>query len=182
MKISLFIPCFVDQFIPSRPGHGSRPAADRLRQSTFPRRKPAVGNPASIAAIGRTLALWPSDSSKSSAKLTQSFAPQAPAPRWSVFSIQNCSRIRPCLEKAASLGQRVFEFSEFLVKIAKVADVGATFPHRVAYHDACHALRELLSSRNHGSCSVTCGTWSLSRCPTVKNAAASGEHSPQNSR
>src|SRR6202011_5443679 len=35
------------------------------------------------------------------------------------------------------------EFSEFLIRVAKVADVGASFPHRVTYHDACHALREL---------------------------------------
>jgi L-lactate dehydrogenase complex protein LldE len=45
--------------------------------------------------------------------------------------------------EAQSLGQRVFEFSEFLVKVARVSDVGASFPHRVTYHDACHALREL---------------------------------------
>jgi len=37
----------------------------------------------------------------------------------------------------------VFEFSEFLVNVAKVTDVGAVFPHTVTYHDACHALREL---------------------------------------
>ncbi|HZW52092.1 MAG TPA: (Fe-S)-binding protein, partial [Rudaea sp.] len=44
---------------------------------------------------------------------------------------------------ANSLGQRVFEFSEFVVKVAGIRDVGAYFPHRVAVHDACHALREL---------------------------------------
>jgi L-lactate dehydrogenase complex protein LldE len=41
------------------------------------------------------------------------------------------------------LGKRVYEFSEFLVNVAKITDVGAAFPHRVTYHDACHALREL---------------------------------------
>src|SRR5271168_5387088 len=46
-------------------------------------------------------------------------------------------------DEARQLGKRVFEFSEFLVKVAQRADVGASFPHRVAYHDACHALREL---------------------------------------
>ena len=29
------------------------------------------------------------------------------------------------------------------MKVAKITDVGANFPHRVTYHDACHALREL---------------------------------------
>jgi len=45
--------------------------------------------------------------------------------------------------EAAKLASHIFEFSEFLVKVAKLTDVGASFPHRVAYHDACHALREL---------------------------------------
>jgi len=46
-------------------------------------------------------------------------------------------------EEARLLGQRVFEFSEFLVKVAQVTDVGAVFPRRVALHDSCHGLREL---------------------------------------
>jgi len=46
-------------------------------------------------------------------------------------------------DDALEVGRRVFELSEFLVKVAKVTDVGATFPYRVAVHDSCHALREL---------------------------------------
>jgi L-lactate dehydrogenase complex protein LldE len=46
-------------------------------------------------------------------------------------------------EDAIALGQRIFEFSEFLVDVAKVTDVGASFPHKVTYHDSCHLLREL---------------------------------------
>jgi L-lactate dehydrogenase complex protein LldE len=45
--------------------------------------------------------------------------------------------------EAVELGQRVFEFSEFLVNVAGVTDLGASFAHRVTYHDSCHALREL---------------------------------------
>jgi len=47
------------------------------------------------------------------------------------------------LRKAQNLGSRLFEFSEFLVKVLQVEDVGASFPHRVAYQDSCHLLREL---------------------------------------
>jgi L-lactate dehydrogenase complex protein LldE len=36
---------------------------------------------------------------------------------------------------------RVFEFSELLVRRLGVDDVGASFPHRVAYHPTCHSLR-----------------------------------------
>ncbi|MGH9471086.1 MAG: (Fe-S)-binding protein [Terriglobia bacterium] len=47
------------------------------------------------------------------------------------------------LAKARGLGERFYEFSEYLVKVLGVKDVGARFPHRVAYHDSCHLLREL---------------------------------------
>jgi L-lactate dehydrogenase complex protein LldE len=38
---------------------------------------------------------------------------------------------------------RVYELSEFLVDVAGVTDVGATFPHRVALHPTCHSLRTM---------------------------------------
>ena len=38
---------------------------------------------------------------------------------------------------------RLREFSELLVNELKLEDVGARFPARVTYHDACHLLREL---------------------------------------
>ncbi|HVA01429.1 MAG TPA: (Fe-S)-binding protein [Terriglobia bacterium] len=47
------------------------------------------------------------------------------------------------LRKVERLRERFFEFSEFLVKIMKAEDLGASFPHRVAYHDSCHLYREL---------------------------------------
>ena len=47
------------------------------------------------------------------------------------------------LEKSERLRRRFFEFSEFLVNVLKIDDVGARFPHRVTYHDSCHLLREL---------------------------------------
>jgi len=36
---------------------------------------------------------------------------------------------------------RLFELSELLVGRLGVTDVGASFPHRVAYHATCHSLR-----------------------------------------
>jgi L-lactate dehydrogenase complex protein LldE len=47
------------------------------------------------------------------------------------------------LERAHALEPRVWEFSKFLLEVARVSDVGARFPHTVTYHDSCHALREL---------------------------------------
>jgi L-lactate dehydrogenase complex protein LldE len=41
------------------------------------------------------------------------------------------------------VGRRTYEFSEFLTDVLKVTNVGASFPHRVAYHPTCHSLRVL---------------------------------------
>jgi len=43
----------------------------------------------------------------------------------------------------AALLPRVFELSEFLTDKLGLEDVGAHFPHRVAYHASCHGLRSL---------------------------------------
>ncbi len=43
----------------------------------------------------------------------------------------------------AETSPKVYELSEFLVDVLGVEDVGASFPHRVAYHPTCHSLRML---------------------------------------
>lgn len=40
------------------------------------------------------------------------------------------------------LGERIFEFSEFLVNILKVENLGASLPGLATYHDSCAGLRE----------------------------------------
>jgi L-lactate dehydrogenase complex protein LldE len=47
------------------------------------------------------------------------------------------------LQKADELIPWVHEFSEFLVDVMGITDVGASFPHSVTYHPSCHLLREL---------------------------------------
>jgi L-lactate dehydrogenase complex protein LldE len=40
------------------------------------------------------------------------------------------------------LKKNFYEFTDFLVNVLKVTDVGATFEHVITYHDSCAALRE----------------------------------------
>ena len=47
------------------------------------------------------------------------------------------------LLQAQELASKVYEFSEFLVKVLKIDDVGASYPGKAAYHPGCHLLREL---------------------------------------
>jgi L-lactate dehydrogenase complex protein LldE len=45
--------------------------------------------------------------------------------------------------RVATVAPRVVELSEFLVDVLGVTDVGARFPHTVAFHPTCHSTRLL---------------------------------------
>ncbi len=45
------------------------------------------------------------------------------------------------LPRALNLARRTFEFSEYLVDVLGIDDLGAHFEGRVTYHDSCHLLR-----------------------------------------
>ena len=49
------------------------------------------------------------------------------APRW--------------LQRAQKLAARTFEFTEYLVDVLGVDDLGASYRGKVTYHDSCHLLR-----------------------------------------
>jgi L-lactate dehydrogenase complex protein LldE len=42
----------------------------------------------------------------------------------------------------ADLNKRIYEFSEFMIKVLKVEDVGAVLQGKATYHDSCAGLRE----------------------------------------
>lgn len=41
------------------------------------------------------------------------------------------------------LAEKIFEFTEFVVDVLKITDIGGQFAHLVTYHDSCHLNREL---------------------------------------
>lgn len=47
------------------------------------------------------------------------------------------------LEAARKLEPKIWEFSKFLLEVARVEDVGAKLEKVVTFHDSCHGLREL---------------------------------------
>ncbi|MGD0613559.1 MAG: (Fe-S)-binding protein [Anaerolineales bacterium] len=47
------------------------------------------------------------------------------------------------LARAKTLAERSYEFSEYLVDVRGVTDVGARWPGKLAYHASCHLLRNL---------------------------------------
>jgi len=47
------------------------------------------------------------------------------------------------LLKAQALQRKAYEFSQFMVKVLGITDLGAMFPHKVTYHPSCHGSRIL---------------------------------------
>jgi L-lactate dehydrogenase complex protein LldE len=47
------------------------------------------------------------------------------------------------LPRAQALAERTYEFSEYLVDVLGVTDVGARLPGKLTYHSSCHLLRDL---------------------------------------
>jgi L-lactate dehydrogenase complex protein LldE len=44
---------------------------------------------------------------------------------------------------AVDIAARTYEFTEYLVNVLKISDVGAAYAHKVTYHASCHYLREM---------------------------------------
>jgi L-lactate dehydrogenase complex protein LldE len=142
-KVSLFVPCFVDQLLPQV----ALDTVNVLRrigcEVSFPEDQTCCGQPAfnsgywdeARPCAQRFLRVFRDAEhivcpSGSCTTMVRVFYPELLA-----SSSEH--------DDAVALGQRTFELSEFLVKVAGVTDVGAKFPHSVTYHASCHGLREL---------------------------------------
>src|ERR1041384_5570574 len=49
----------------------------------------------------------------------------------------------PHVDAAKALAKKCYEFSDFLVTKLGVSELGSRFPAKVIFHDGCHGLREL---------------------------------------
>jgi len=47
------------------------------------------------------------------------------------------------LKRTEALQSKAYEFTQFLVNVLGVTDLGASFPHKVTYHPSCHGSRLL---------------------------------------
>ena len=47
------------------------------------------------------------------------------------------------LEPYENLRKKIYEFTEFLVDVLKVEELGGSFAHKVTYHESCHLTRGL---------------------------------------
>lgn len=143
MKISLFIPCFVDSFFPQTGKHVVNILGRLGHTVDYPMELTCCGQPAfnsgywdeTRTVAKRVLAILEKSEvvvivSGSCGAMLKVFYPE-------IF------KDTPYHAAAMELSAKTHEFSEFLVNELKVTDLGASFPAKVTYHDGCHGMREL---------------------------------------
>ncbi|WP_314591587.1 (Fe-S)-binding protein [Paenibacillus terrigena] len=144
MKVSLFITCLSDAIYPRVGEAMVRLLARYGVQVEFPKAQTCCGQPAFNSGYweearesARTLLAAFEDSdfvispSGSCTGMIQHYYPK-------LFEKDPIM-----LEKAIQLQEKTYEFTQFLVQVLGVKDVGAVFPHKVTYHPSCHGSRLL---------------------------------------
>jgi len=144
MKVSLFIPCLVDNLAPEI-GESTARVLSRLGLDLeYPPDQTCCGQPAFNSGY------W-EDARKVARQFLLAFGDSEVivSPSGSCVSMvknhfQSLFAEAPRdLERATEIGKRTFELCDFLVNRLGVDDVGAEFSGKVTYHDSCHLNREL---------------------------------------
>ncbi len=135
-KISLFVPCFVDQIWPSA-GIATMRVLERLGYSVeYPEGQSCCAQPAYNAGYV--------NAARRVMEYTASIFAQSPAPV--VMPSASCvGFMRTYYPREGCKAPAVYELVEFLMRFEKesIARIGASFPYVVTYHDSCSALREI---------------------------------------
>lgn len=140
-KVSLFIPCYIDQFYP-QVGIATYELLEKLNcEVTVPLQQTCCGQP--MANSGFAAMAGGCDQN-----FVRNFkdADYIVAPSGSCVLHVKEHLSGPDREAVDHIRNNIFELSEFLVDILQVNALEAAFPHRVGMHVSCHGQRGLHTS------------------------------------
>jgi len=147
MRVTLFIPCFVDLMFPSV-GISMVKILERLgHQIHCPENITCCGQPAFNSGYweeSRDVAVKVLDALTDSEVVV--IASGSCGAMLKVFYSELFAGTEYA-QAAKLLAAKCYEFSDFLVTKLGVTDLGARFPAKVTFHDGCHGLRELGNKR-----------------------------------
>lgn len=147
MKISLFVTCLSDALFPRVTESMVRLLARYGVRLEFPDIQTCCGQPAYNSGY------W-DEARKSAVTILDAFEDSdfVVSPSGScTFMVHHYASLfknEPAyLKKAENLQKKTYEFTQFMVQVLGITDVGAYFPHKVTYHPSCHGSR-LLGVKN----------------------------------
>jgi L-lactate dehydrogenase complex protein LldE len=143
MKITLFIPCFIDQFYP-QVGVNVVNILEKLGHTiAFPPEQTCCGQPAFNSGLWDEARSVAQQALKAFKDADVVVSPSGSCGAMMRVFYPQLFKGTPQEKEANALAAKTFEFTEFLVKKLKVTDLGATFKAKATFHDGCHGLREL---------------------------------------
>lgn len=142
IKVNLFIPCFVDQLFPQTGFNMVKVLEKAGCEVHYNPNQTCCGQPAFNAGFwneARTVAdKFIQDFSDYNYVVSPSGSCTGFVRNFYTELFDNSARHNECKQ----LQKNIYEFTEFMVNILKVTDVGAELNGTATYHDACGALRE----------------------------------------
>jgi L-lactate dehydrogenase complex protein LldE len=142
MNVQLFIPCFVDQLYPQTAFNMQKVLEKTGCTVTYNANQTCCGQPAFNAGYwdeARPVCIkFVKDFQTSDYIVTPSASCAGFVKNYYPKLLDNSS----VHNEVKELGKNIFEFSEFMVKVLQVENVGALLPGKATYHDSCAALRE----------------------------------------
>ena len=142
MKVSLFVPCFVDQLFPQTAFNMVKVLEKAGCKVEYNEKQTCCGQPAYNAGFR-------SESKEVCTKFMKDFSNSEYVVAPSASCVGFVRNYYPKIfdnsslhNEVKDLQKRTFELSEFLVNVMKVEDLGASFSAKATYHDSCAALRE----------------------------------------
>jgi L-lactate dehydrogenase complex protein LldE len=141
-KVSLFVPCFVDQLYPNVAFNMVKVLEKAGCLVGYNGNQTCCGQPAFNAGF------W-EDAKEVCGKFLKDFSGSgyivAPSASCVGFVRNYYGKLfadSPRQNEVKDIQSRIFEFSEFMVKVLKVDNVGASLTGKATYHDSCAGLRE----------------------------------------
>jgi len=142
MNVQIFIPCFVDQLYPSVAFNMVKVLRKAGCTVEYNTNQTCCGQPAFNAGF------W-NEAKDVCNKFIKDFSGSdyivAPSASCTGFVRNYYNKLfedSSQSKEVRELGGRLYEFSEFLIKILNIDDFGATLQGKATYHDSCAALRE----------------------------------------
>ena len=147
MKASLFITCLVDQFFPEV-GESTVNVLRKLGVDvSLPLGQTCCGQPAYNSGFNKEALSFAEQFITVFQDSENIVVPSGScASMIKVFMPEMLANHPTLAEPARALANRTYEFSQFLVNVLGVSNLGAARRDKVTYHASCHLLRELKAS------------------------------------
>ena len=142
MNVQLFIPCFVDQLYPDTAFNMIKVLEKAGCTVSYNTNQTCCGQPAFNAGFWDEAKIVCSKFLKDFQGSDYIVAPSASCVGFLRNYYNRLFENSSLYHDVADIGKRTFEFSEFMINILKVENVGAVLNGKATYHDSCAALRE----------------------------------------